>query len=62
MDPHALADGSSLTVGQGAGALFAAAPALRGPQAAAVPEPGTAVLLAAALCSAAICRRYRRRS
>jgi autotransporter-associated beta strand protein len=62
----ALADGSSLTVGQGASSLFA--PAYAGPvtsaagQVAAVPEPGTLVLLlAAALWSVVACYRFSRR-
>jgi fibronectin-binding autotransporter adhesin len=59
-----LADGSSLTVGQGASSLFApaAGPAISAPAAVvAVPEPGTIILLVAALWSAAINRGFRRR-
>jgi autotransporter-associated beta strand protein len=63
----ALADGSSLTVGQGASSLFA--PAIAGPAVvaaevsgvAAVPEPGTLALLIAAIASAAVCWRSCRR-
>ena len=72
--PTALADGSSLTVGDAGGgggfvldrspaaSSFAASPA--GSPAVtftAVPEPGTLALLAAAFWSAAACRRFRRR-
>ena len=72
--PTALADGSSLTVGDPGGgggfvldrslgnssfaALPAASPAVTFT---AVPEPGTLVLLLAALWSAAACRRFSRR-
>jgi fibronectin-binding autotransporter adhesin len=64
--PTALPDGSSLTVGQGASSLFApaagpAATALAG-GASAVPEPGTLMLLLAALWNAAIYRRFSRRT
>jgi fibronectin-binding autotransporter adhesin len=62
----ALADGSSLTVGQGASSLFApaAGPSLAAAPAGvvAVPEPGTLMLLLAAVWSAAIYRGFRRRS
>jgi fibronectin-binding autotransporter adhesin len=63
----ALADGASLTVGQGASSIFA--PASGGPSIApagssvepvAVPEPGSMVLLVAALWSAAIYCCFRR--
>jgi autotransporter-associated beta strand protein len=69
--PTSLAGGSSSTVGQGASALFAPA---AGPAdheymvpaapvgAAAVPEPGTLVLLAFGLGVGAACRRFSRRS
>jgi autotransporter-associated beta strand protein len=67
--PTALAEGTSLTVGQGASSLFApasAGPALAAEGVASVPEPGTlALLLAAALGSASVYRRSaskRRRS
>ena len=74
--PTALADGSSLTVGDAAagggfvlgplagrfvvcgGGSPAGSPAVTFT---AVPEPGTLALLAAALCSAAIYSRYRRK-
>jgi autotransporter-associated beta strand protein len=68
---EAIAAGSSLTVGAGASSLFA--PALAGPadhaymvpaavpaSVAAVPEPGTLLLFAAALASTAVYRRMRR--
>jgi fibronectin-binding autotransporter adhesin len=57
----ALPDGTSLIVGQGASSLFA--PAVAGPAAAvsAVPEPGTLVLLLAALWSAMACHRFSKR-
>jgi autotransporter-associated beta strand protein len=64
----ALADGSSLTVGQGASSLFAPAVAVAGPSAAApagvvaVPEPGTLWLLFVALWSAKACLRFSKRS
>jgi autotransporter-associated beta strand protein len=67
-DSGALLDGSTLTVGAAASSLFAAsaAPAAVVPTAnvavAAVPEPGTLALLAAALWSAAACRRFGRRT
>jgi fibronectin-binding autotransporter adhesin len=69
--PNALAAGSSLTVGQGASSLFA--PSIAGPAieadhgytvpagVTAVPEPGTLLLLLAALGCAAICRYNGRR-
>jgi fibronectin-binding autotransporter adhesin len=61
--PSSLLDGSSLTVGQGAAAIFA--PATGSPAApagvAAVPEPGTVVLLVVALSSAGVFWRVRRR-
>jgi fibronectin-binding autotransporter adhesin len=57
----ALADGSSLTVGQGASSLFApaAGPAIAAPAGAiaAVPEPGTLLLLLTGLGCGAACRR-----
>ena len=72
--PTALADGSSLTVGTGgdppvfvlgpsqAGSSFAALPAASPAVTfTAVPETGTLALLAAALCSAVIYSRYRRK-
>jgi autotransporter-associated beta strand protein len=67
----ALPSGSSLTVGSGASLLFdsafslSAAASIPDSQAATVapvPEPGTLVLLLAALCSAAIYRSFFRRS
>jgi autotransporter-associated beta strand protein len=65
-DNAALADGSNLTVGNNLGAFPSLVPAsssdARGAATAAVPEPGTLALLAAALGCAAICRRLRRRS
>jgi fibronectin-binding autotransporter adhesin len=63
--PTALANGSSLIVGQGASALFApaAGPAIAAPAGvAAVPEPSPLVLLAFGLGSAVIYRRWRRRT
>jgi fibronectin-binding autotransporter adhesin len=61
----ALADGSSLTVGQGASSLFAPAfaapPAVAPAGASAVPEPGALMLLLAALCSA-VCYRLSTRA
>jgi fibronectin-binding autotransporter adhesin len=55
----ALPDGSSLTVGLGASSLFS--PAAAGPmlvgEVAAVPEPGTLLLLAFGLVAVAACRR-----
>ena len=75
--PTALADGSSLTVGDpGGGGGFVLGPlagqfvvcaAVASPAASpavtftAVPEPGTLALLVAALWSAAACRRFSRR-
>jgi autotransporter-associated beta strand protein len=63
----ALRDGTSLTVGEGASSLFA--PAVAGPSLAAspagvvaVPEPGTLMLLVAALGSAMACLRFSKRS
>jgi fibronectin-binding autotransporter adhesin len=56
----ALANGSSLTVGQGAASLFAPAaaePAVTAGEVATVPEPGTLALLVVAVGSAAFCRR-----
>jgi autotransporter-associated beta strand protein len=63
----ALPNGSSLTVGQGASSLFApsfAGPAVEAAPAgvAAVPEPGTLMLLLAALCGAVTCYRFSARS
>jgi hypothetical protein len=63
----ALADGSSLAVGQGASSLFApaiagvavAAPVSGSPALAAVPEPGTLTLLAVAGLAAIAWRRRR---
>ena len=52
---EAIADGSSLTVGSAS--IF---PELRGTAVSVVPEPGALALLAAALWSAAIYRRFRR--
>jgi autotransporter-associated beta strand protein len=69
--PAALADGSSLAVGQGASSLFApaiagvavAAPLAGSSAVTAVPEPGTlALLLAGALWTVAACRRFSSRS
>jgi fibronectin-binding autotransporter adhesin len=57
--PTALADGSSLTVGEGASAIFS--PVAAAPAVAAVPEPGALVLLAVGLWSAAACRRFSKR-
>ncbi len=63
----ALPDGSSVTVGAGATLLFdpsaAGAPvAISSGAVAPVPEPGTLALVVLGLGSAAICRRFRRRS
>jgi fibronectin-binding autotransporter adhesin len=59
--PSALADGSSLTVGQGASAIFAPASAgAAAPGLAAVPEPGALALLVVALSGAALYCRFRR--
>jgi hypothetical protein len=61
--PSSLTDGSSLTVGQGASAIFSpAAAAFSGAAAvSAVPEPGTVWLLIAGLSSASVCRKGRAR-
>jgi autotransporter-associated beta strand protein len=53
--PSALADGSSLTVGEDASSIFA--PAGPSPEAVAVPEPGTPLLLAAGAFFAFALRR-----
>jgi fibronectin-binding autotransporter adhesin len=66
--PAAVLDGSSLTVGEpGALAVFAPASAASAPSAAPagaapVPEPGTLVLLLAAIWSSRACHRFSRRS
>jgi autotransporter-associated beta strand protein len=61
---NGLLTGSNLSVGTGIAAFTAAAaPVAASPGAiSAIPEPGTLVLLAAAIWSAAIYRRFRRRS
>jgi autotransporter-associated beta strand protein len=63
---EALGDGTSLTVGAGAPSLFDTSPgnvsAAASPSMAAVPEPGTLMLLAAALWSATASRRFPKRA
>jgi fibronectin-binding autotransporter adhesin len=58
--PSALYDGSSLTVGQGAGAIFAPAGAASPAGLAAVPEPSADLLLLAAIGAGVVYRRFRR--
>jgi autotransporter-associated beta strand protein len=62
---YSLRDGSNLTVGAGAAAIFASAaasPAAASPAVAAVPEPGTVMLLISALGSLVRLVLYRRRA